>query len=107
MSMFRTWVVSLDEMHTAKGSIAIAVVIASYATQLKNMAWCDSCSFAWDNMTRVAKSLVLCYNMSLCIHNFAKTSTVPLGCRSNCTWSKSFLSEAFVSLCRLAQEVFG
>ena len=94
-------------MHTVKGSIAFAVVIATYATQLKNMAWCGGCSFAWDNMTRVAKNLVLCYNMSLYIHNFAKTSTAPLDSRSNCTKSKNLLSEAFGWLCRLAQEVLG
>ena len=54
MSKFHKRVVSLDEMYTiARGRKAIAVVIATCATQLKSMVWYDSCNFAWDNMTRV------------------------------------------------------
>ena len=96
MSKFHTWAGSLDEMYTtAWDSKVIAVVIATYATQLKNMALFDSCNFAWDNMTRVARNEVFCYNMCLYIHNFAKISTVSLGNRSSCTKSKNLLSEAF------------
>ena len=66
MSKFHTWAVSLDEMYTiAWDRKVIAVVIATYAAQLKSMVWCDSCNFAWDNMTRVARNVVFCYNMCL------------------------------------------
>ena len=54
MSKFCTWAVSLGEMYTiAWGRKAIAVVIATCATQLKSMVWYDSCNFVRDNMTQV------------------------------------------------------